>query len=238
MPDDDELVRIAYALGKSPQDARKILAVGSKLEEREQILAEEFWGFQQWLISRPKPVHVFVVREDAEPVDEFSITLHYEILRIAKHLKISILFRYSDRKTWASFRRLAEAVKGKWSDTHENSDDSVDDLNDRISGYYRNPKFEEKRDLSMPLAQPAVIVVDPTSPYLFFYGYHPHIYINQKQAIEDYLEHYKNPVLITAPKEKAQLFIDWIELEDLSGRPSAELWQQIEWPPNISDTSE
>jgi transcriptional regulator with XRE-family HTH domain len=244
VPTPEQLASICKALGKSEEEAQEILGTITEIDERARMLEKEFAGFQQWLIRRPQPVHIFIVREDAEPVDDNSVTLHYEILSAAPHLRLSILFRYSERKVWASFRRLAEAIGEMWS-VEEESSNGVGDtpkqnrkrslsseeepsngIGDRLSGYYR--KLEEDRERSIPLGQPAVVVMDPTGPYLFYYGSPPPLYDQKQQpGDEDFLAPYKNTVLSTAPKDKAQLFVNWIEPEGLSGRPSEELWTQI-----------
>jgi transcriptional regulator with XRE-family HTH domain len=222
VPSDAELVRLCEILGKPEEEARKILGITTKADERLQVLEREFLGFQQWLISRPRPIHIYIVREDPEPVDENSAMLHYEILSAAPDLKISILFRYFDRKNWASFRRLVEVIK----ETFPKAEKKIPNFQSRISGYLRKPEFEEDSQKRIPLGQPAVVVMDKDGPNLFYYGSPPPLYHEKQVAEENYLSQY-NTALSEAPKVKAELFVNWIEIQGLAGKPSDELWAKI-----------
>src|SRR6266436_3177610 len=186
VPSEDELARICHVLGKAEQEAQKILGIVTKSDELEHRLEEEFTAFKNWLIGLPPPVHIYIIREDEEPVDKNSIYLHYEILEAKSKFKISILFRYSDRAVWLSFQQLARSIEKEW--TTQGKD--LNDLRGRLAGYYRNTKSQEDREEStpLPLPQPAVVVVDSTGPYLFSYGLHPQVFVNQEQtSVMDYI---------------------------------------------------
>jgi transcriptional regulator with XRE-family HTH domain len=225
VPTDEELSRICEVLRKPEQEARAILKAVGDTNELERRLEADFMAFRDWLISLPEPVHIYIVREDPEPVDEDSIWLHYEILSAAPHLKISILFRYSDRKTWVSFRQLFKGISEAWKEAKQDGT-----LASRLFGYYRSPdaNSEEAAKWAMPMPQPAVVVVDSTGPYLFTYGLHPYLYLNQRRAtVDDYRAPHKNIVLSTTLRYKARLLLNWIEPDGLAGKPTSELWKPI-----------
>jgi transcriptional regulator with XRE-family HTH domain len=230
VPTNEELANLCKALGRTEQEAQEILAVATVSDERGRLLEKEFSNFRKWLLKRSKPVHIFIVRDDPEPVNDISVNMHCEVIRETSDLDISILFRYSDKnsKAWESFRWLAGRIDEKWR--KEIKDKPPDEPRRRISGYFRKPDYEEDQGRSIPMGLPVILVVDPTGPHLFYYGSHPEVYKTYVQAgEEDTRALFQSTMLLPAPKEKAALFASWIGPDIMLGLPPHK-WEPIPWP--------
>lgn len=227
VPTKQELARICNALGKTEAEADQILGATSPIDQRARILQDEFWKFRQTLVDREGPVHIFVLRESPEQINDFAVKMHCQILLDNSDLHLSILFRRSDARIWGSFRSLARLIDQKWPQLA--SDKPKDEPSRRITGYYRNPESEEGK-WSMPMVLPVILVMDSTGADLYCYGSHKEIYDSYRLSGEkEYVATFRSLVLLPAP-ENADLFASWIQGSYLDPNLPSELWQRIPWP--------
>jgi transcriptional regulator with XRE-family HTH domain len=239
VPNDEHLALICEILGRSPEEAKGKFDSPSKFIEIEHRLEKEFEEFKNWLEELPRPVHIYVIRQDAEPVDKMLINMHYELLRDNDEMYISILFRYSDREIWSSFIELATSILALFKISNPKTETETVDtyearlaemLNTRFAGYHRKPSYEENRSVEttqmpIPMSQPVALIVPRDGPrYIFTYGYHWET-AKEPRSSTSKMPHENLVLSVPVDPTRAQSFLNWILLD--VGKPSGDRWKRI-----------
>lgn len=243
IPSDAELARICKALGEREEVARRIIMDTATTQTRVQLLREDFLGWkdtirQRALSATPEdPLEIFVLREDSEATDDITIQQYAELLSPADeqppHIRISLLFRFSDRTIWQSFRGLATKLAQRWVTEGR----SLKLLQDSVHGYYRCPDSEEDRSSSLPMPHALALIDDMTDgPQLYSFDFHPGVYDMLIRSGRDSADaKLSSAALLPGSTDRAKLIDGWIG-SHFRGKLDPDLWTRISWP-DLSELS-
>ena len=239
IPEGVSVASICKALDRSEQEVKRYIK--DEDTSRDLIIQqEEIYNFKlksiivggnkdYYSIETNKPVYMYLIREDYEPVNDESINTNYEFLSNNENLYLLVLFRFSDPVVWESFRWFAGALARKWvSSNHD-----INDLKKRLRGYYRHPEWEEDRARFFPMLHPVVLCFQPTGPKLFYYDLDDQLYkylIDNDSSPSEATQ--KSTLFVSKPDSDraSRIVASWIGAEGLLGGTEPERWMPILWP--------
>jgi transcriptional regulator with XRE-family HTH domain len=234
IPTNEVLVKLCSALRQPVSEADLVLNGTTTTDVRIRNYQLDFLGFAQSLIERSnaegriQPLELFILRDDREPSDDKSVQEHFDLLKDAHQIAISILFCDSDPGIWQSFRKLARALSIKWT----GADLHLSGLQDKLAGYYRHGKQEDQSH-RMPMPHPVMLLVDDqesSKPLLYSYDVHGGVLESQKRTgTPAVLAQYRSRMLWPASDELSTQYGRWIGSLSRVDLPN-ERWERIEWP--------
>src|SRR5262249_55506460 len=150
---------------KSVSEAERVLTGTVSTDLRVRNYQRDYLTFKELLLERAnkeriQPLELFIIREDPEPSDDDSVQEHFDLLRKAKSLELTILYRDSDPSTWRSFLKLARALSAKCTGDHEKALRS--ELQSKLAAYFRTKEYEEHFAQRMPMPHPVMLLIDDT----------------------------------------------------------------------------
>ena len=96
---------------------------------------------------------MYIIREDAEPVDYVAVGEYADFLGKTTATEITLLFRSPNPRAWRSSIQLAGAL-------NDYLGSEAASVLQRIRAYYRHPESSEVANVSLPLAHPYVLLCD------------------------------------------------------------------------------
>lgn len=155
-PRDCNLEAICKAVSRTTTEASSIIEADALSVLAVQEYQTKYKSYKTGLLAREKSrgeVGVFILREDAEPVDSIAVDEYIDILKGTSQTWINLLFRSPDPRVWRSFYQLHGSIIKKLGGQEGG-------FIQRLRGYYRHDEYAEPAVTSLPITHPYILGSD------------------------------------------------------------------------------